>query len=345
MVTDSMGALMKKMMMLAMTLACLMGSQRLLAVPLLTATPTSTATVTDTNTPTPSPTATETAVCGATFGCAVCTPGYGGGEYSPWLRGAKFNMPVSGTVRSLSVNLANGQVGNPKMRIGIYTNNANQVGTLIAQGNEDASLIAGWNDVNIIPTYLNSGDYWIVALFYSDLSNFTAIWEAQSSQTLSTDIVVYSNTYAYGTLPNNFVAGSVSYFTNSKYVFSASFCPGPPIFLTATPSPTPSATVSPTATESPIFASSGGLGKLVLAPVPAKQGQTICLYFDAAPKASHWQIYKLTGERVADLEFTNEVAQCWDTLHVAPGIYFVRTKVDYADGSSKSVTQKVAVVR
>ena len=90
---------------------------------------------------------------------------------------------------------------------------------------------------------------------------------------------------------------------------------------------------------------SSNLGKLALAPVPAKQGQAICLYFDKMPLATHWQVYNAAAQRVAELDFGQQVQQCWQTGGVATGVYWVKVAVDYADGSKGSVMQKVGVGR
>jgi hypothetical protein len=104
-------------------------------------------------------------------------------------------------------------------------------------------------------------------------------------------------------------------------------------------------TVSPTFTASPTPAYEvSGLGRAVLAPVPCRIGQPLCLYFDAAPSASIWEVFTVDQRKVADLSFGGELAQCWQTQHVAAGLYLVRVTIIYQDGSSKQKIFKAVVV-
>jgi hypothetical protein len=118
--------------------------------------------------------------------------------------------------------------------------------------------------------------------------------------------------------------------------------------ITPTPTATPSFTdsptksPSPTVTPTPAYAVSA-LGKSVLAPVPARQGRPVCLYFEKAPQNSDWQVYDLAGGLVAHEHFHAEFQQCWDTGKDAPGIYFVRLHLLFADGTDKIVLQKIAL--
>jgi subtilase family serine protease len=127
---------------------------------------------------------------------------------------------------------------------------------------------------------------------------------------------------------------------------SPTFSVSPSITPTYSISPTfsvsPTRSPTPTVTPTPLYASSS-LGKSVLAPVPARQGGPVCLYFEKAPESSQWQIYDLAGELVATRAFEREYQQCWDTGHAAPGIYFVRMILNFADGSQKIMLQKIAL--
>jgi hypothetical protein len=86
-----------------------------------------------------------------------------------------------------------------------------------------------------------------------------------------------------------------------------------------------------------------GLGRSVLGPVPAKKGDPVCMYFDSAPRTTEWLVLNTRGERVASLQFSSEVQQCWATQGVAPGIYFVRVKVNGLDGRQSTLVQKLAI--
>ncbi len=133
---------------------------------------------------------------------------------------------------------------------------------------------------------------------------------------------------------------------------------------TASPSPTPSATASitstitltdtasfsptasPTATQSrtPAYLSSP-FGRPVIGPVPIKRGQSSCLYFDAPPFASKWEIFNSAGDRVAYLAFGSETHHCWNGISVAPGLYWIVADVFYQDGIRKNFRQKIMVLR
>lgn len=118
---------------------------------------------------------------------------------------------------------------------------------------------------------------------------------------------------------------------------SATVCPTP----TRTFSPAPTVTASPGA--APAFASTD-LGKPVLGPVPLRAGEPLCLYFDAAPFSSACRVYNQAGQRVADADFGGKIDPCLATGRLAPGLYFVRVDVSYADGSKRIVDQKVAIL-
>jgi hypothetical protein len=87
------------------------------------------------------------------------------------------------------------------------------------------------------------------------------------------------------------------------------------------------------------------LGKAVLAPVPAPRGTPVCLYPDAPIVSSHWDIFNFVGESVASLDFGATAQDCWDTAGVAPGLYLVRLKIVYADGSTQTSWHKVVVTQ
>jgi hypothetical protein len=89
------------------------------------------------------------------------------------------------------------------------------------------------------------------------------------------------------------------------------------------------------------------LGKTIAAPVPAKAGQPICLYYDSAPTASHWSVYNVAGDLVASLDFTTEPSQCWDTARasVAPGVYWIRVQLTTAGGGQRTEVKRVVVTQ
>ncbi len=288
---------------------------------------------TPTETASPSPTATETAVCGVTFGWTDL-PGVGVsgfGSSVPVIVGSRFALPTNGTDQSISVYFAN-TTGNLN-RAGIYFDQSGAIGNLIVQSN-DYNTIDGWNTLPINPTYLISGNYWLISISQT----YRMIYSYSTTQTASIESVRNGlNVVEYGQLPQT-IPTTYVYPTGSTYYIYTSYCPGPPLFLTATPTITPSAT--PTIT--PLIS---GLGKTVLAPVPAKKGEPMCLYFSQPPSSSQWQIFNLAGQRVADLNFGQEPKQCWDTSALSPGVYLVHCQVTYISNQQESFTRKVAVVK
>lgn len=87
------------------------------------------------------------------------------------------------------------------------------------------------------------------------------------------------------------------------------------------------------------------MGKAVLAPVPASRGTAVCLYPDSPLLSSQWNIYNFVGESVASLSFGSSASNCWDTTGVAPGLYLVKLKLTYTDGTVKSDWHKVVVTQ
>jgi len=119
--------------------------------------------------------------------------------------------------------------------------------------------------------------------------------------------------------------------------------------FSATPSVSPSFTVSPTFSASPSITASpayrySSAGRLILAPVPVRQGGSLALYTDRQPASSRWKVYDIAGELAASLELSGPLAS-FSTKRLAPGIYLVQLDVEYADGSRRSAVQKVAVIR
>ena len=84
-------------------------------------------------------------------------------------------------------------------------------------------------------------------------------------------------------------------------------------------------------------------GNPVLAPVPVKSGESLCLYNSGNVVSASWQVMDLIGERVASLSFGGLGNQCWSTTGVAPGIYIVEVSLTYEDGTHAQLTQKVVV--
>jgi len=97
------------------------------------------------------------------------------------------------------------------------------------------------------------------------------------------------------------------------------------------------------ATPVPFAQTSSNLGKATWGPVPASVGEPVALYFDKAPASGSFQVYNVAGQQVASASF--DQAASFGTGGLAPGVYFVRTVVHYADASSKTLFQKIVLVR
>lgn len=115
---------------------------------------------------------------------------------------------------------------------------------------------------------------------------------------------------------------------------------------TITPTFSPTSTVSPTVTPgTPPVKLFDKSPELILAPNPQQIGAPVCLYSNATPQESHWNIYNTALERVASLDFVGPALQCWDTSKATPGLYYIDAKWTLADGGIKRVKQKVVLWR
>ena len=81
-----------------------------------------------------------------------------------------------------------------------------------------------------------------------------------------------------------------------------------------------------------------------MAPVPIKSGAALVLYASGLLRASHWEVYRVDLRKVAELDFGAQANPSWDTSGSAAGLYFVRVRADYQDGSSHTAVHKVVVL-
>ena len=107
--------------------------------------------------------------------------------------------------------------------------------------------------------------------------------------------------------------------------------------------PTPTFTASATPTVTPTFAGSG-FDRAIFAPVPAKRGQDLELFFDRLPAKVAGALFNASGERVLELKWDGNLAPLWRTGSLAAGIYYAVLDVDYVDGSHKSLRQKILLI-
>jgi len=87
------------------------------------------------------------------------------------------------------------------------------------------------------------------------------------------------------------------------------------------------------------------MGKAVLGPVPVPKGGNLCLFPDKPTSAVQWDVFDMYGEVIAHLNITEAGQPCWSTNGVSPGIYIVRLKLTYSDGTAGTTWQKVVVAR
>lgn len=104
----------------------------------------------------------------------------------------RVTLDSDSTIRSLSVYVKTA-AGN--MRMGVYSDNSNNPGTLLAYTNE-FSPVVGWNTVQTNEVELQPGNYWIA--FESDTSSM--ILAALSSG----GVHRYKSSWTYGALPSSF---------------------------------------------------------------------------------------------------------------------------------------------
>jgi hypothetical protein len=86
------------------------------------------------------------------------------------------------------------------------------------------------------------------------------------------------------------------------------------------------------------------MGTLSLGPNVAQDGQPICLFLNKPVLSSQWTIYDIAGELVASLSFGSEEA-CWSHPGIASGLYLVRVRVNYQDGTTADKIFKVIILR
>jgi len=111
---------------------------------------------------------------------------------------------------------------------------------------------------------------------------------------------------------------------------------------TITPTPTVTATPTNTPTPTPPYNVSP-MGVLSLGPNVVHDGQAVCLFLDKPVNTTQWDIYDLLGERVGGLSFGTQEA-CWNHQGIAAGLYLVRVRASYQDGSSADKMMKVMII-
>ena len=100
---------------------------------------------------------------------------------------------------------------------------------------------------------------------------------------------------------------------------------------------------TPTPSPTPAFLKSL-VDHVVVGPVPARAGQPICLGSNKGASSSNWEVYNTAGQRISSLGFGGENSQCMQTQAIAPGIYYVKVKVEKSGGGTEDRWQKISIV-
>jgi hypothetical protein len=95
-------------------------------------------------------------------------------------------------------------------------------------------------------------------------------------------------------------------------------------------------------TQTPEKGLSNGQG-VVLAPMPVKKGEKVCLYADRVFSSCKWDVYNLVGVSLKHFATTRLEESCMPTVELAPGVYVVRLSLVYPDGVETTTFKKVLV--
>jgi hypothetical protein len=192
-------------------------------------------------------------------------------------------------------------------------------GTEIKQTSYLPSVLASGGAVDVGGNYDSTGTIGTNAVY-----NCSAGTTGSPSQLL-TDLDNPNNWLTSASVANLPITGTAATLTLCGS-FNPGGAPGTP---TNTPVPTPTGLV---------FAS-----KPLLGPVPQHSGQPVILGLPKPAAHSEWWVYSLNFKLVSTLTFGEEKAS-WSTSGIAAGVYRVKCKVTYLDGSSYEGWQTVALV-
>jgi hypothetical protein len=239
---------------------------------------------------------------------------------------SQFQLSASGTATGFTwYSYASGDTE----QAAVYSDNADKVGNLLGVSNTLVTVAGNSNTASLPPIYLVPGKYWLAVRYPPNAYAGDDCQAANNGLYLS--LAKAPGTVFPSTVTQTPTVGCALFMT-------LQYCPGPPLFSTPTVTPMP--------TSTPIlYLSAGAVGKAVVGPVPVHRGSPVCLYLPKAAISSTWDVYNPAGQRVANLSYDNGAQACWDTVKVAPGLYYVKAKVSYADGSSGDVLQKVVVIQ
>jgi hypothetical protein len=255
------------------------------------------------------------------------------GNYSPF--------SDSGSLETGATSLGIFDGSSPLMQgVSSLTDNFYKISTSLSAG---AVQVAAWNNGWLAVAYKghvvginaflgNSSNAW--SGDYARIIVNAGHWLAYCAPTVTpTSTLTATNTLTL-TMTPQYTATHTSTWTQTSTTTST---------VTVTPTLTLTSTVTQTPTVTPTFALST-LGKPIVAPQPARRGDKMCLYFTQAPSTSIMEIYNLSGEKIGSVSTQGADGHCWDTTNAAPGVYFVKINIVYADGKKETIWRKVVII-
>jgi hypothetical protein len=283
--------------------------------PTYTATPTASATGTDTDTSTVTPTSTNTPTPIATIAIQV-TPGA--------------SSPISLSLSFTSTSSSTSETSTVAAQVVVAPNAFSTPVTLSMQV----------YDTNVAPapdisTFTVLGATYQISA--TDANGYTIEPSAGSTETL---VFPYNPADLNGENPLDL---EVSYYNGASWTSLTGTVNTAADTITVTTNHFSIWAVSLKTHATPVVPASE-TGRVAFGPVPAKQGDPLRIFFDKAPASGSFQVYNVAGERVAEDSFGSS-GDSLRTASLAPGIYLARIVVSYQDGSSRTVLQKIIIVR
>ena len=82
----------------------------------------------------------------------------------------------------------------------------------------------------------------------------------------------------------------------------------------------------------------------MLAPVPAHRSEKVCCYFTRPIRDGSLEVFNVAGEKVALSDKGSAAGLCWDPSGAMPGVYYVRVKAVFEDGSQADFWRKALII-
>jgi hypothetical protein len=68
--------------------------------------------------------------------------------------------------------------------------------------------------------------------------------------------------------------------------------------------------------------------------MPAAVGSSVCLYTVQPVVSSKWTIYNVASQYVTTLTFGAGPSECWTTVGVGRGLYYVKLEMTFSTGAN-----------